>query len=105
MTSTSGIIDPDVSTETTEKFRNKILQRKSCATPDQGDGGTLSDGYEISEISFKRKNKGNISKQVGFSPRVKHSLAFGPKGEEIADLYRELEQANRRAATAQQEQR
>jgi hypothetical protein len=104
MMSVSEKIDPEISTETTEKLRMNILKRNSCATPDQDDGGALSDGYEISETS-SRRCKGSTSKQVGFSPRAKHTLAFGPKGEEIADLYRELEQANRRAATAQQEQR
>jgi hypothetical protein len=99
MMSFSEKIDPEISTETTEKLRKNILKRNSCATPDQDDGGALIDGYEISETSSRR------CKQVGFSPRAKHTLAFGPKGEEIADLYRELEQANRRAATAQQEQR
>jgi hypothetical protein len=103
--SISEQIDAEISTETTEKFRNNILKRNSCVTPDRDDGGVLSDDYEISERSSRRRSKGSTPKQVGISPRAKHTLAFGPKGEEITDLYRELEQANRRAATAQQEQR
>ena len=39
------------------------------------------------------------------TPRTKLAFSYSAKDEEIADLHRELEQANRRATMAQQEQR
>lgn len=113
---TLGITDPEISTKTTDKFRNNILRRNSGLSPDQDDGGASSDSCDTSKSFLRRNDKENTSRQMDLSkrkmkndegkiPRGKSSLAIGPKDEEIADLYRELEQANKRAATAQQEQR
>ena len=116
---TIGKIDPDVSTATTEKLRSnmsKIVSPNKDAHDDD-DLGSSNDGYGTSEVPETTTTQTADSPMiVHFSgkkyradefitPRTKLAFSYGAKDEEIADLHRELEQANRRAAMAQQEQR
>ena len=113
-----GKIDPEVSTATTEKLRSNILKIvPSKNAHDDDDIGSSNDGYGTSEIPETTTTQSADSPMIihfsgkkyradeFITPRTKLAFSYGAKDEEIADLHRELEQANRRATMAQQEQR
>ena len=93
----------------------KIVPSKSAH--DDDDLGSSNDGYGTSEMPETiTTHSADSPVIIHFSgkkyraddfitPRTKLAFSYGAKDEEIADLHRELEQANRRAAMAQQEQR
>ena len=92
---------------TTDKLRSSILKTNESFTHNVEDSDMTIDGNGIRGKSSSRKSKtGDSSKyEEGIIPRAKPFCGNSAKDIEIAELQRELEQANLRAAVAQQEQR
>ena len=93
---------------TTDKLRSSILRTNvENSTHNAEDSDMSMDGNGIRGKASSRKSKsGDSSKyEEGIIPRTKLFCGNNAKDIEIADLQRELEQANLRAAVAQQEQR
>ena len=102
-----------MSEETTDKLRTSISKTNvERFAQDANESAILIGGNRICENTTSRKSSkyvdfsGGINKnQESISPRRKHLCTCSAKDVEIADLQREVEQANRRADVAQQEQR
>jgi hypothetical protein len=89
---------------TTDKLRSSIL-KTNAENAEDSDLLTNSNGIRERASPRKSKNGDRLRQEEGISPKPKIFGAYGPKDIEIADLQRELEQANLRATVAQQEQR
>ena len=103
-----GRVNPEVSGMTTDKLRSSIQKTNTeNFTHNAEDTDTSINGNGKREKGSSRKSKNSDSSKhdEGIIPRSKLSGAYGPKDIEVADLLRELEQANLRATVAQQEQR
>jgi hypothetical protein len=106
-----------VGSATTERLRSNILKIvPSKNAHDDDDVGSSNDGYGTTEAPETTTQSADSPMIVHYSgkkyradefitPRTKLAFSYSAKDEEIADLHRELEQANRRASVAQQEQR
>ena len=102
-----GTINVEIGNDPPGKSRSNVSKQCSGKYGYDMYDSTPNDTFEGSTKSSQRRSTGDSRKYDDFSssPRPKMNFSYAAKDEEIADLQRELEQANKRAIMAQTEQR